>query len=77
MVSKWRRQESTRRSKQQNEWSSEEAKGKEPASVAKKEEVMRPHKVCKFKRSCFDEEEEATCSAILLLACVVCDPSSM
>ncbi|KAG6511659.1 hypothetical protein ZIOFF_029736 [Zingiber officinale] len=42
-----------------------------------KQEVMRLHKVCKFKRSSFSEEEDATCSAMLLLACVVCDPSSI
>lgn len=42
-----------------------------------KQEVMRLHKVCKFKRSSFSEEQDATCSAMLLLACVVCNPSSI
>ncbi|KAG6514492.1 hypothetical protein ZIOFF_024852 [Zingiber officinale] len=78
MVSKLRRQESTRRrSKQQNQWSDEAVKRKEPVTVGKKEAAVRLHKVCKFKRSSFGEEEEATCSAILLLACLVCDPSSI
>lgn len=71
--SRLRRQESMRRSKEQSEWS-DEAKGKEPTG---KKEVVRLHKVCKFKRSSFSDEEDATCSAILLLACVVCHPSSM
>ncbi|CAM0883326.1 unnamed protein product [Alopecurus aequalis] len=31
--------------------------------------------VCRFKRSCFSEEEDAASSAMLLLACVVCAPS--
>ncbi|XP_037437680.1 uncharacterized protein LOC119305196 [Triticum dicoccoides] len=30
---------------------------------------------CRFKRSCFSEEEDAASSAMLLLACVVCAPS--
>ncbi|KAG8051004.1 hypothetical protein GUJ93_ZPchr0009g543 [Zizania palustris] len=32
-------------------------------------------KACRFKRSCFSEEEDAASAAILLLACVVCSPS--
>ncbi|GJM87638.1 hypothetical protein PR202_ga03614 [Eleusine coracana subsp. coracana] len=32
-------------------------------------------KACRFKRSCFSEEEDAASSAMLLLACVVCAPS--
>jgi hypothetical protein len=32
-------------------------------------------KACRFKRSCFSEEDDATSSAMLLLACVVCAPS--
>ncbi|KAF8759169.1 hypothetical protein HU200_010554 [Digitaria exilis] len=31
-------------------------------------------KACRFKRSCFSEEEDAASSAMLLLACVVCAP---
>ena len=32
-------------------------------------------KACRFKRSCFSEEDDAASSAMLLLACVVCVPS--
>jgi hypothetical protein len=32
-------------------------------------------KACRFKRSCFSEEDDAASSAMLLLACVVCAPS--
>ncbi|CAL9054350.1 unnamed protein product [Musa banksii] len=69
MVSKveetrFRRQESLKRNKQDNE-----VKGKDP-----KQEVVRLQKVCKFKRSSFSEEEDATSSAILLLACIACAP---
>jgi len=42
-----------------------------------KKEVVRLNKACKFKRSCFSEEEDAASSAIFLLACVVCSPISM
>ncbi|KAG1331348.1 hypothetical protein COCNU_02G013160, partial [Cocos nucifera] len=46
-----------------------------------RQEVMRLQcnkgKACKFKRSCFSEEEDAASSAILLLACIVCAPSSI
>ncbi|CAL9177231.1 unnamed protein product [Musa hybrid cultivar] len=65
--SRFSRQESMKRSKQDIE-----VKVKDP-----KQEVMRLQKVCKFKRSSFSEEEDATASAILLLACIVCAPSSM
>ncbi|WOL12784.1 hypothetical protein Cni_G21552 [Canna indica] len=57
-VSSLRRQESMKRSsKPENE-------------VKGKQEVVRLQKVCKFKRSSFSEEEDATSTAILLLACV-------
>lgn len=46
-----------------------------------RQEVMRLQcnkgQACKFKRSCFSEEDDATSSAILLLACIVCAPSSI
>ena len=32
-------------------------------------------KACRFKRTCFSEEDDAASSAMLLLACVVCAPS--
>ncbi|XP_066357609.1 uncharacterized protein [Miscanthus floridulus] len=32
-------------------------------------------KACRFKRSCFSEEDDAAASAMFLLACVVCAPS--
>ena len=34
-------------------------------------------KACRFKRTCFSEEDDAAASAMLLLACVVCAPSSI
>ncbi|KAG2623677.1 hypothetical protein PVAP13_3KG074700 [Panicum virgatum] len=34
-------------------------------------------KACRFKRTCFSEEDAAAASAMLLLACVVCAPSSI
>ena len=49
-----------------------ESEFKEP-----KKEAVRLNKACKFKRSCFSEEEDAASFAILLLACVVCSPNSM
>ncbi|KAJ0976969.1 hypothetical protein J5N97_012443 [Dioscorea zingiberensis] len=33
-------------------------------------------KACRFKRSCFSQEDDAASSAILLLACVVFSPPS-
>ncbi|KAK1270591.1 hypothetical protein QJS04_geneDACA014064 [Acorus gramineus] len=33
-------------------------------------------KACKFKRSFFSEEDDVATSAILLLACIVCSPST-
>lgn len=50
----------------------DDVKGKEP-----KQEVVRLKKdFCKFKRSCFSEQEDGASAAILLLACVVCTPYS-
>ncbi|KAH7680885.1 hypothetical protein IHE45_05G023200 [Dioscorea alata] len=48
--------------------------------VKKQESMVRLHcnkgKACRFKRSCFNEEDDAASSAMLLLACVVFSPIS-
>ncbi|KAG9446402.1 hypothetical protein H6P81_012530 [Aristolochia fimbriata] len=56
--------------KKQQQKQQHELKGKELMLQCNK------GKTSKFKRSSFGGEEDATSSAILLLACLVCSPSS-
>ncbi|PKU61539.1 hypothetical protein MA16_Dca023849 [Dendrobium catenatum] len=58
--------------KTRNEHREAKSSKQEPASLH-----CNKGSTCKFKRSCFCEEDDAISSAILLLACVVCSPNSM
>lgn len=70
-----RRQDSMKKKKKQ------QLEGEVRAGKDAKQELVRlpcnKGKACKFKRSCFSEEEDAASSAMLLLACIVCATSSI
>ncbi|KAL0927426.1 hypothetical protein M5K25_001593 [Dendrobium thyrsiflorum] len=68
---KLRRQEAMKKTRNEHRELVKSAK-QEPVSLH-----CNKGNTCKFKRSCFCEEDDAISSAILLLACVVCSPNSM